>query len=256
MKNLIKLLSFFVGLAVAFSFLGFTGAWGQSSQNQILFTGPCDEVSREQCELGRLYFTDQTLYFEGDVEECAWIYQQVLEHKQLKHHSIFSDEDMNAVLISDSVRAFFGYASEKSVGAQEADAQKAQKAEGFLHETSGGIGIIAEAGAVSQYATHWNLSWDKIDWGNLDFLWEAQTGVQKSNLSPENLQVFIKEWKWYQYPEETAPKPRFRCSDGRMVQAYYDTKWGVYINLGIDNGQGDKAFCRSPLPHEWNHLIL
>jgi len=254
--KLVKILLFFCVSCVILTLVT-ARVWG-SSQNQMIFMGPCDEGSQEKCELGRFYLAKGTPYFEGDIEECAWIYQQiVVGHKQLKHHLIvktFNNNDAYAVFIFDSAMVFFGHIIEKSVDVQKQKAQESK--DDFLYETDAGIEIRAEAGAVSQYENYWKKHWLGITWGNLDSLWEAQTNIQNVNLSAENLRVFIKEWKLYQYPDELAPKPRFRCSDGRMVQAYYDTKWSIYINLGIDDGQSGKAFCQSPLPHEWNHLIL
>jgi len=125
---------------------------------------------------------------------------------------------------------------------------------GWQYQTPAGLQVQTEDAAVTQYEHHWRLSWTGINWNRLDALFDAQCTVQDADLPASKLKILIKEWEWHQYPEETSPAPRILSPAG-FVQAY-TLGWKVFLNLGIDPGQGDRAFCATPVSHELNHLIL
>ncbi len=127
--------------------------------------------------------------------------------------------------------------------------------------TPRGITIKATAKTIAQYEAHWGLLWGNIDWIRLDTIFDAlndfhvKAGHGKS-ISPSKVVISIKKWKMVLLSGDTPPgKPRILDSTG-WCQAGYNEAWGISINLGIDSGQGENAFCLTPLSHELNHLLL
>ncbi len=132
----------------------------------------------------------------------------------------------------------------------------------WVHKTPLGITIKASQKTILQYEEYWGLAWDDIEWDRIDEIFvylddaHVDAGHGKS-INPDRIKINIKYWKYKIYGDEPPPgKPRISCAGGGWCQAYYNTGWSIGMNLGLDSGQGERAFCDTPLAHELNHLIL
>jgi hypothetical protein len=131
----------------------------------------------------------------------------------------------------------------------------------WVYRTPLGITIMASQKVILQYEEYWGLAWDDIDWDKIEEIFvylddaHVDAGHGKS-ADPDRIKITIKYWKYKIHGDEPFPgKPRIDCGNC-WCQAYYNIGWSIGMNLGLDSGQGDRAFCDTPLTHELNHLIL
>jgi hypothetical protein len=138
-----------------------------------------------------------------------------------------------------------------------------------------GIRIRASQSTIDQYNRHWYTpdpnvlvypfrphgvwehnvgpEWDGIRWERIDqfyrLLRDKHGGVPHSD--PTTLKVVIRLLNYKCLDEDPNSYEMTGCIDG-----YFPTDNTLWIHLGDDSGQGDRAFCGTALEHELNHYFL
>ncbi len=132
----------------------------------------------------------------------------------------------------------------------------------WKHTTPLGIRVQASQVVVNQYEATWG-PWENIDWEVVDDFFLAYNDFYGKTFKAKGLRVVIGEWNnpcidctWGDYPGCVYPRGAAMSTQVGCVQGLFLYPTTIKFHLGKDNGQGESAFCSTPMGFEMARWFL